>query len=107
MLAVLLVPLAISLALAVREVVRRVTHPERPSLFARWVEEYGRDPATIGDSRDFVIRWIGEPDASGLFPDWDMAYPLGSKGRARDGKQDWLVLRLREGVVAETAVIRR
>lgn len=79
----------------------------RPDLFAQAVERFGTDPRTIGSSREVIIEQIGQPAVTDLFPDWDMAYPLGHKRIATPGKQDWLVIRLRAGVVVETAVVRR
>ena len=57
-------------------------------------------------SEEDVIKLLGEPSDTDMWPDWDLVYWLGAQRGLFPIDSEWLVLSLdRDGLVSEAAVI--
>lgn len=61
----------------------------------------------IGMRRDDLIALLGEPDHSGYFSDWDIAYNLGAERSFMSIDSEWLVIRFgKDGLVRDVQLAR-
>ena len=59
----------------------------------------GQQPA--GKSREQILALLGEPDDTRYFRDYDMVYYLGPERGPMSIDSEWLVFKLKDGVVTE------
>ncbi len=67
-----------------------------------WIVRRGQ---LIGLSRQAVLARFGEPTETDKFRDWDFVYVLGLQRTFFRMDYEWLVLRLRDGKVAEARIL--
>jgi hypothetical protein len=78
----------------------------RPSLLAQMIEDSAPHLLEPGTQRETVVKMIGDAPPSALFPGWDAAYNLGAKGISFCPRNDWLLVRYKNGFVAEWTIAR-
>jgi hypothetical protein len=60
----------------------------------------------VGKTRAEIVALLGEPDRTPYFRGYDMVYYLGPERSAMPIDSEWLVLKLKDGVVTEVRLAR-